>query len=204
MRRRNFTDRPLLKNQETYYAKTEKAGRMSNLALAAMITAFIRVRIFDLQRQAGKKFIACFTDSILTQPHKGFKTGNQLGDLEFKGNTDLLIIGSGVYETNEECKLRGFRLRKGQTLKTLLRMRKNSKRKSISIPQTTRISAGIMIRRPLVRYAEFNEILPTDKDLDLNFDAKRKWAGMFVNAAKVFKSKIKSQAIILLDKRRKK
>lgn len=204
MRRRNFSDKPLLQNGKMYYAKTEKAGRMTNIALAAMITALIRVRIFDFQRQAGKNFIACFTDSILTEPFDKFKTGDQLGDLEKKYDTDLLMIGSGVYETIEESKTRGFRLAKQSTLKHLLKLAKNRTRKTIVIPQNVRVSAGIMIRRPLVRYADFNEIQTKEKNLDLNFDQKRIWEKSFKNAADVFKSKILSNPIILLDKKRKK
>ena len=204
MRRRNFNDKPLLQNGDLYYSKTVKAGRMTNIAMAAMITALIRVRIFDLQRKAGNKFIACFTDSVICEPTDKFKTGENLGDLEKKYDTDLIMIGSGVYETKEESKTRGFRLSGKNTLRYLLKLAKNRKRKTISIPQNVRVSAGIMIRRPLVRYSDFNEIQPKEKNLDLNFDQKRKWENVFKNAADVFKKIIVSSPIILIDKKRKK
>lgn len=200
--KRNFVDKPLLQNGKAYYSKFEKAGRMTNIALAAMITALIRVRIFDYQRKAGNKFIACFTDSILTQKGNFYKTGDQLGDLEKKYDTPLLMIGAGVYETKEETKTRGFRWI--GKLSQILKKSKNAKRQLIHISQKARVSAGIMIRRPLVRYSDFNEIQTVSKSLDLNFDKKRIWEKSFKNAKDVFKSKICSSPIILLDKKRKK
>lgn len=200
--RRRFSDKPLLQNGESYYSKFEKAGRMTNLALAAMITALIRVQIFDYQRKAGNKFIACFTDSILTEKGVSYKTGCQLGELEKKYDTPLLMIGAGVYETKEETKTRGFRWI--GKLSKILKKKSNSKRRSIHISQKARVSAGIMIRRPLVRYSDFNEIQTVSKSLDLNFDQKRIWDKSFDNAPDVFKSKILSTPIILLDKKRKK
>lgn len=202
MKYRNFRDKPLLQNGKAYYSKFEKAGRMTNIALAAMITAFIRVRIFDYQRQAGKKFIACFTDSILTENVNCYKTGDQIGDLEKKYNTPVLMIGSGVYETIEETKTRGFRWI--GKLSAILKQRKNAKKTTVFISQKSRVSAGIMIRRPLVRYSDFNEIQSVSKGLDLNFDQKRVWQRKFANAKDALKSKMLSNPIILLDKKCKK
>lgn len=200
--KRTFKDKPLLQNGDDYYNRFEKAGRMSNLTLAAMITALIRVRIFDFQRQAGNKFIACATDSIMTEKVNCYKTGDQLGDLQFQYDTPLLMIGSGVYETKEETKTRGFRWI--GKLSDILKKSVNRKRTVVHISQKARVSAGIMVRRPLVRYAEFNEIQDVQKDLDLNFDKKRIWERKFANCRDALRSQIVSNPIILLDKKRKK
>ena len=195
--RARFNDKPLYyhRRSKTHYSVTQDAGRKANYALAAMITAFTRVRLFDYQRKAGDKFIACFTDSVLIEAGGKipFKTGDKLGELERREDTPLTLIGCGVYETNEETKARSYRGVK--SIKQLLKSK--PKLQYYPIKQLQRVSAGVMIRRPLVQYADFNALKKVTKFMNINFDKKRVWKRDFKNGGDVLKSVILSNPLEL-------
>lgn len=193
MRNKRFTDKSLFSYQRSWYVKRAKSGRFRNVALASFVTAFIRVKIFDYQRRCGSKFIGCFTDSILTEPYR-IKTKRILGGLEKKHSEEKLwMIGAGVYQIADEVKTRGFVWRK--TLTGILR--RNPRKRIYYIPQKARISSGIFVRRPLVQFDDFNEIISTNKRLNLNFDRKRIWARPFRNGADLLRKQIESRPISL-------
>lgn len=188
---RRFKDKPLFTYQKTWYYRQVRNGRFNNLALASFITAKTRVKIFDLQRKCGDKFVACFTDSIIVESPIVLQTGKGIGALELKSaNTSLLVIGSGVYETEEETKMRGYEWH-GKLSKL---MRKYPNKRIYRIPQKLRISSGIFVRRPMTTFDDFNELQVDAKRLDLNFDRKRVWERKFKNGKDALRNCIKSCA----------
>jgi hypothetical protein len=195
LRRRKIKDKSLFMKRDKFYVKRKKGGRFRNLTIAAFVTASARVKIFDYARKADNGFLACFTDSIIATGNVNFKTGENLGDLEKKYSGKTMLLGSGIYETKDETKTRGFRWK--QKLTALLR--KNKNKHVIAIPQKMRVSLGIFVRRPVVAFDDFNAIKDKAKNLELNFDRKRVWKRNFKNAGDVLQSQI-SSAPISLDK----
>lgn len=191
--KRQFQDKALFEKNGNYYVTRKKAGRFKNILMAAFVTAQVRVTIFDLARRAGKSFIACFTDSIISGKSVKFPVGEKVGELEKKYTGKIIMLGSGIYETADETKMRGFRWRK--KLSGLIR--KNARKKKLVIPQKMRVSMGIFVRRPLVKFDDFNDIKSRPKDLLINFDEKRLWDRGFKNAGEVLRRKIKSKPFLL-------
>lgn len=152
-----------------FYRKSVSNGRLSNVVVAALVTAQVRVKVFEKLLQC-KKPIAVFTDSIFSETLiPGVKKKAGLGEWESTGKCPLLMIGSGVYQFGETVKMRGFRYDK--SLRELLR---RSRTNVISIPQNKRASMGIQLRQH-VEGREMNEIFESEKKLDINFDHKRNW-----------------------------
>lgn len=193
--KKQFRDKALFQKNGEFYLSRKKAGRFRNIVLAAFVTAQVRVKIFDLARQSGKSFIACFTDSIITGKRIKYATGEKLGDLEKKYSGKVVMLGSGIYETAEETKMRGFRWKK--KLSGLIR--DNRGKKVLRIPQKMRVSLGIFVRRPLIKFDDFNDIKTRHKDLEVNFDRKRIWEDDFKNAGEVLRRKIGSKPFRLTN-----
>lgn len=184
---------PVFNYGKTYYQKTVVPGKMANMALAAMITAFTRVQIFDYIRQAGDGLIAAFTDSVLTTAKLKIPARAKLGELELQEKTPLLILGCGVYETANKTKSRGFR-----GVRQLRKIIQKQKRKAVlSIAQNKRVSLGILVRRPLLRYETFNEIQEESKSMRINFDKKRNWDKPYKVAGEILTRKSLSQPLNL-------
>lgn len=195
MRWRIVQDKPLFQLDRKFYFRKVRKGRFQNLALAAFITAKTRIKIFDYQRQCGDKFIACFTDSIITLPDSGLVESEGLGGLECKErDCSLLVIGAGVYETKTETKMRGY-VWHGKFSKIL---RKYPRKRVYSIPQKMRISSGIFVRRPGIAFDDFNELFRDEKRLVLNFDRKRNWERKFRNGGDALRNQIRSKPKKLL------
>ncbi len=193
MRYKFVKEKPLFYHGEHWYEGYKKNGKFKNIALATMITASVRIRIFDMQRRAGKRFVACFTDSVIAEKGFSIRTGKNLGNWELKYAGKCWILGSGIYQTEKEIKTRGFVWRKKLT--TILR--KNSRKKIYHLPQITRVSLGQIVRRPKISFADFNLLKQDTKKLNINFDRKRVWERKFKNGGEVLKSSMGSQAIFL-------
>lgn len=155
-----------------YYEKVAHTGKMQNLAVAAFITAMIRVRMFDIMRKNSGKVIAVFTDGILTteKPSQALDKA-LLGELEYKGKADCLMVGSGVYQFGAKNKMRGY------DSHTSLKPKVFSARKNafVPIPSLERNSLGRVMSSGVWQTYEVNELIDTEKKLNLNFDAKRIW-----------------------------
>jgi len=174
-------DQRMLTFEQEFYQTREKSGRKSNKLLAAFVTGIVRAEVFKMAKLAGPSFIGCFTDSLLLRERVELPVRNGLGMWEEKYEGPLWVVGSGVYETLEYTKFRGYRVPIGY-LRTLLERMDNS---TINIPQRDRQSLGKMVRLSYQDYESFNVIKDVDKKFDLNFDRKRQWPAPFENGAQV-------------------
>ena len=117
--------------------------------------------------------IGTMTDCIFSTVPVGSKhTSNtkQLGKFGFKCRSSLYVIGSGVYATADENKLRGYNVKTN-----LVHLAgKNAKRTVLKIPSTERMGSGKFVVQGL-DLDELNVISDQKKNLNLNFDTKRNW-----------------------------
>jgi hypothetical protein len=154
-----------------FFAQFPGRSARSNMLFALFTTAGVRVRISDYIQSQGGKFIACATDSIMTEGELELSDG--IGGLELQYQGPLTLVGSGVYQTTAGVKFRGF---EAQT--DLIGQLRGSRSRFITVPQTQRHS--------LARYScasdhfmadllPLNLLYESRKKLDIDFDKKRFW-----------------------------
>lgn len=154
--------------RKVYYSKN------SNLIYAALITSDVRNYLYKVMKQLpAKTVIGTMTDCIFSTvplPSKYVSKQKQLGKFGFKCCSSLYVIGSGVYATADENKLRGYNVKTN-----LVKLaEKNRKKKTLKIPSTERLGAGKFVVQGL-DLDELNVISDQKKNLNLNFDTKRNW-----------------------------
>lgn len=177
---------PLLEHGEKFYRRRKVPGRFRHIILAAMITGHVRRTLYQAIQAAGTGYVASFTDSVLTQsPLPAELLSEGLGGWELEYTGRAIVVGSGVYETDAETKLRGFRWR--GSLRDKLDASPSAR--VLHLEQMDRLSMGRMVRLPLRDVSEFNVLHDTVRKLDLNFDEKRVWPRRIKNARELLTSR---------------
>lgn len=192
-RKRYWRGENLFEYGNRFFYSRSKPGKHSNLAIAALITAYVRCQVFLRMRRHPKTVVGVFTDSLLYTGKPDAQTSSKLGKWERKYIGKSFVIGAGIYETRDETKTRGFRWKK--KLSGLLR---KSRGTSIHIPQNMRVSIGQVVRQGVEDF-NFNEILSSSRTIDLNFDTKRIWERDFLNGRDVLTNSITSNPISLTN-----
>lgn len=175
---------------ENIFATEKKLGNGTNIIYAALVTATIRNIIYERGVELGDNLIAFLTDGILSKtPLK--KYGTKLGEFSKKYEGELYLLGSGMYQTSEQVKFRGFNSEK-VNLKELAE--KNAKKQVLKVPTTERTGIGRAVGS-VAKFNNFNVIKADTKDLNVNFDTNRIWEKPFKNYGEALKTHINSEPI---------
>lgn len=157
--------------------KTWTCGNYFNPIYAAYITAKARCYLFNAAKQKEDAFIACFTDSVMSEDKLDLPEGKKLGQWEYEKG-DLFMIGTGFYtfdgviQTETKFRTRGVHVTKEN---------KNDKLTNIDFDNIFRYGYKEKRVRKLKesviqdRLDDFNCFEEKVKMKDINFDQKRKW-----------------------------
>jgi hypothetical protein len=186
---------------ETIVVKNFIAGKYFCPVYATDITAPSRCVVTDAMLQAENQqeasIIGCFTDSVLSKHKLNLPVTENMGDWELSQHDKLHMVGTGVYnmynlvkgeKDKEKTRTRGFKLLgMSDFCFDMFLENKYKTRKTLSLKQS-------VIQN---NYEDFNVISEENKELNINFDTKRKWDRDFKNVADIFKSQISSSTIII-------
>jgi hypothetical protein len=166
----------------------------SNLLYATFTTSAVRVRLADLMQTSGVSIIGGATDSVILSGTLPETDG--LGGLEKQYSGRVVMVGSGVYQTDVATRFRGFS--GGIDLISLL---SRAKRAYIDVPQSFRVSMGKQFRYSenlfLPKDSRLNIISSGSKTLSLNFDNKRIWPKKVEHGYELLSMQFSSEAHIL-------
>jgi len=162
------------------YFKIDRSerGKHYNIIEASIILNLTRLKLLKFAFSVGvENVIGFMTDSIMTtKPLDNSQLGTELGSLQLQEQTDLLVIGSGVYQTENKTKMRGYNSK--LDLKTEFSKKENLNNSEIDIEALSRHTLGKYLRAKdatPVDLIELNELNEINKILKLNFDKKRIW-----------------------------
>lgn len=174
----------IIETEVGYFMRKVYYSKNSNLIYAALITSEIRNLLYKVMKELPpRSLIGTMTDCIFSTvpvPNTYISTKKQLGKFGFKCCTSLYVVGSGVYGTKDKMlggkKVKGENKLRGYNVKTSLvnLAGKNAARTTLKIPSTERLGAGKFVVQGL-DLDELNVISDRKKNLNLNFDTKRKW-----------------------------
>jgi hypothetical protein len=178
-----------------FYKHVKTLDKKTNIIYGALITAKIRNLMFEVAEEVGFKNVAGFmTDAIFCNKKIPKKyISKNLGDFSLKTeNSFLYVIGSGIYQTEDDSKTRGFRIKAN----LMEEANKNKNKDFMRIDTTTKTGVGTVLQRNLIT-DELNIITDINKDINLNFDKKRNWKKNFINFEESLKTNINSKTIKL-------
>lgn len=163
----------------------------TNVIYAGLVTSTIRNAVYEKGHALGEDLIGFLTDGILSRvPVKG--TGNGLGEFSKKYEGWLYLLGSGIYQTSEGTKFRGF-----NSEHNLLELSdKFSKTDHMEIPSLSRVGMGRAVGSP-EKFSQFNMLLDKKPKLNVNFDRNRLWGTPFKNYGEALKGNINSEPICI-------
>jgi len=199
-------ERVLKVSMNSIYGKTiqvnplrddEIKHRVGNLfvpAYASVITADTRVRLVRECIERDLSPVAFFTDAIVLED-KTDLGGKGLGSWSIEDRGEAVFLGSGVYSIRDKGKvhtrLRGFRATSKLDLFDLLE--RNSSKSYIPLSNLRPVTMGEFIHRSMhLTGVTLNMWLRRQKNININFDAKRKWERDFVDCADVLSSQMDS------------
>lgn len=189
----------IIETEVGYFMRKVYYSKNSNLIYAALITSEIRNYLYKVMKEMPQgSLIGTMTDCIFSTvpvPNKYISKTKGLGKFGFKCCSSLYVIGSGVYATADENKLRGYNVKTN-----LVHLaKKNGKRTSLKIPSTERLGAGKFVVQGL-DLDELNVISDQKKNLNLNFDTKRKWQNNgFRNFSESLRKNISSKPLFISE-----
>lgn len=174
----------LIKDGKMFLRKVNgyKTGRLYNMAIASYITAKTRVQLWKAAKKNENDIIAFATDAIFSKKKLNLKESSELGDWKLEGQGNLAMVGSGVYQFNDQVKFRGFSRKCN-----LMEMLENQVLK-VSIKRPFKLKEAVKQDR----IDEMNVFLPIEKELNINFDKKRVWDRDFIDTHDVLNSQIDS------------
>jgi hypothetical protein len=168
-----------------------KAGALFNPIWAAEITANTRVKIFrDFERQANQ-MVSIATDGVMLTEKARVPEGKKLGEYDYEEDKGI-VIGSGIYRTENKSRFRGFGRDDGHNPKYDLFKALAANMEKTLIPFERIRPKGIkesLIQDELGKEA-INQFMPESRVLNLNFDTKRNWERPFQSARDCLTNKI--------------
>ena len=175
---------------DNIFVTEKKLGNGTNVIYAALVTSTIRNIMYEEGVKLGDSLISFLTDGIIsTSPLK--KYGARLGEFSLKYQGELFLLGSGMYQTKDYVKFRGFNSDK-VNLKKL--SKKNTKSKVMKIPILERTGIGRAITSAS-SFDQFNVLKTDHKKLNVNFDTNRIWATPFKNYGEALNKSINSEPL---------
>lgn len=161
----------------------------TNIIYAALVTSTIRNMVYEKGMELGNNLIGFLTDGILSKtPLKSI--GKGLGEFSKKYEGWLYSVGSGIYQTANGTKFRGF-----NSSNDLIKLAQKFKNSDVmEIPYLERVGLGRAVGS-LQKFNQFNQLIADEKDLNINFDRNRIWPSQFKNYGQALKSNINSEPI---------
>lgn len=170
------------------FYSTEKLKSKTHPVYNALVVSGMRNTMYEKGLTLGENTIGFFTDAIFsTSPIAS--TSNKLGDFSEKYRGWLYLIGSGVYETAQGTKIRGY----NKDLSLIEYAQKNKNKDTLSIPSLSRIGTGRAVGTE--SFNKFNELIEAPRTMNLNFDTNRVWERQFKNFGEALKNNINSNPI---------
>lgn len=168
-----------------------KTGNLFNPVYAAIITANTRLELLKKSEGAEDSVIMYLTDSILSDK-KLCSTSETLGEWNYEGHGEGVVLGSGVYSIvgeKQKNRFRGFN--KGKNLFELLQEHKRAKEIKVIQHRPQGIAESILHKAK--NWENMNVFLDQIKILNPNFDKKREWERSFRNFGDCLKHEIASK-----------
>lgn len=161
----------------------------TNVIYAGLVTSTIRNAVYEKGIGLGENLIGFLTDGILSRvPVKD--TGNGLGEFSKKYEGWLYLLGSGIYQTADGTKFRGF-----NSEHNLLELSKKFiNTDKMEIPSLSRVGMGRAVGSP-EKFNQFNMLLEKKPKLNVNFDRNRMWQTPFKNYGEALNRNINSEPI---------
>lgn len=172
--------------------QTEKhLANGTNIIYAALVTSTIRNAVYEKGVGMGDNLIGFLTDAILTKkkvPDK--ETGSEIGEFSRKYDGWLYLLGSGIYQTSNGTKFRGY-----NSEHNLIELsKKNSTKDAMPIPSLQRVGIGRALGSPQ-KFTQFNMLLDAYPEMKVNFDRNRVWNKPFKNFGEALKGNIQSDPL---------
>jgi len=197
----NLSDIFEIDGKKTFEYENFRSGLLFNPIVANEITANTRVKIFEDSKKYMKHIIGFQTDSIITDKPIDLKIGNKLGDWEIeKDDKDMIIIGCGMYQVMEgdKSKVRMRGVEKNMKLSNLLNENLLEENIKIMLKRCNKLKQTYKLKlSDEEKFKAFNQIVPHERTISLNFDKKRIWDRNFMNSQDVLNSIIYSKPIII-------
>jgi len=180
------------------YKRIWVAGQLYFPIYASIITSNVRLKIFSAFWKADCAAVAGFTDSIFTT-EKIFKSSDKLGEWSFVDSGEFIVVGTGLYTFKGDRKTktawRGYHLEDKIDLFEILQ--KGGVKQTVKIPQKQLVKLGQwLLHRHALKNVPLNEIINVLRELDVNFDKKRKWHRKFSSCRDVLRSTILSSSLL--------
>lgn len=180
---------------EDIIVKNYQAGKFFCSVYAADITAPSRCVVTRAMLEASEEdVVGCFTDSVLSLSKLDLPVSDQLGEWELTRYDECNMVGTGVYylhdhdKSKEKTRTRGFRLMNLNDFDFQTFLRNEYKtRKTLTLKEAVRCH----------NFDDFNVISEDTKELNINFDTKRRWQRPFKNVRDIFKSQIGSETLVV-------
>lgn len=161
----------------------------TNIIYAGLVTSTIRNEVYEKGLELGDNLIGFLTDGILSRtPVK--HTGTGLGEFNKEYEGWLYLLGSGIYQTADGTKFRGF----NSEMNLLELSKKFHKEDTMLIPSLQRVGMGRAVGSP-EKFSQFNMLLEKKPKLSVNFDRNRVWKNPFKNFGQALKGSIDSEPL---------
>ncbi len=161
-----------------------RAGAAWNPIYSSIITANCRIRMTAYQ-QKYKSVVAVHTDSIITNEKLDIPTSGSLGDMDFEGEGNGVVLGVGIYQVGKKSRFRGF-----DTATPLIDLIP-SKGKTLIITKQKAWSWREVAHRNMY-IEQINNFELLDKKLKVDFDIKRMWERDYSDFSQVLKRNVDS------------
>lgn len=167
----------LTKIKDNYF-KIDRSGRGNhyNIIEATLILSLTRLKLLKTAISVGSNNVIGFmTDSIFTSKKiEDNLITNKLGGFELQEKVNnLTVVGSGVYQTDNKTKFRGFNSK--LNLRELFKNQPDLK--IIDVEVNKKMGLGSFLRTSKANESKIflNSIDIDNRELDINFDKKRIW-----------------------------
>lgn len=161
----------------------------TNIIYAGLVTSGIRNAVYEKGLEQGDNLIGFLTDALLTRkPVKG--TGSELGQFGKKYEGWLYVLASGIYQTSNGTKFRGY-----NSNHNLIELsQKNAKLDEMEIPSLQRVGMGRALSSR-DKFAQFNMLLEAKPKMKVNSDRSRIWKNPFKNFGQALSTNINSEPL---------
>lgn len=157
----------------------------------ALVVSGMRNSMYEEGIKMGDNLIGFFTDAVVSKiPMQNLST--KLGGFSEKYKGPLYLVGAGVYENEEGSTLRGYKSK----ISLMEYALNNMSTDIMKIPSLERIGMGRAIGT-LSSFSRFNELIESDKTMNVNFDSNRIWERQFLDYSESLTHNINSQAVKL-------
>lgn len=167
-----------------FWRSKDQWTRRTNFVYASAVTAGIRNRL--LRDLPGRAVIFYATDGVITEwPVRGLNRGAELGQWQYKGSVeDLVVVGSGVYTYKVDGRavthFRGFDV----DLDLYSLLDRPGCKLPLSVLRNVTLS---QCRKSGSAWRTLNQLIDTERTLDVRFDSKRAWSGQWQSRDLLYK-----------------